>query len=94
MRYDPGLDYKPPGAQYIGGGGACTLHHFSREPDEGGGPGRVAFECLFRHVAKEKHAWKIAALAKLAILVVSVVAYVPLPASARTLNVRLGGHQR
>jgi len=44
---------------------------------------RSRFEGLFRDLAKEKHAWKIAALAELAILVVLIGAYVQLASSAR-----------
>ena len=46
---------------------------------------RSQFESIFRDVAKEKHAWKIAALAELAILVVLVLAYVQLASSARVV---------
>ncbi len=46
---------------------------------------RGQFESVFRDVAKEKHAWKIAALAELAILIVVVVAYVRLASSARVV---------
>ena len=44
---------------------------------------RSRFESLFRDLAWEKHAWKIAALTELAILAVLVVAYVQLASSAR-----------
>lgn len=44
---------------------------------------RGRFEGLFQDLAKEKHAWKIAALFELAILIVVSVAYVQLSSSAR-----------
>ena len=46
---------------------------------------RTRFEGLFRDVAREKHAWKIAALAELLIVLVLVVAYVQLASSARVV---------
>lgn len=46
---------------------------------------RSNFESLFRDQAKEKHAWKIAALAELAVLAVLVLAYVQLASSARVI---------
>lgn len=46
---------------------------------------RSQFESLFRDMAKEKHAWKITALALLAILVVVIGAYVQLASSGRVV---------
>jgi type IV secretion system protein VirB5 len=46
---------------------------------------RTRFESLFRDVAKEKHAWMVAALAELVILIVVVAAYVQLASSARVV---------
>jgi type IV secretion system protein VirB5 len=46
---------------------------------------RSNFESLFRNQAKEKHAWKIAALAELAIVGVLVVAYIQLASTSRVV---------
>jgi type IV secretion system protein TrbF len=46
---------------------------------------RSNFEGLFRDQAKEKHAWKIAALAELAIIGVLVLAYVQVASSSRVV---------
>lgn len=46
---------------------------------------RSNFEGLFRDQAKEKHAWKIAALAELAIIGVLVLAYVQLASTSRVV---------
>lgn len=57
----------------------------SSEPESPYLAARSRFESLFRDVAKEKHAWKIAALAELVIVLVLVVAYVQLASSARVV---------
>jgi type IV secretory pathway TrbF-like protein len=46
---------------------------------------RSNFEGLFRDQAKEKHAWKIAALAELAIIAVLVLAYVQIASTSRVV---------
>lgn len=46
---------------------------------------RNNFESLFRNQAKEKHAWRIAALGELAVLGIVVVAYVQLASGARVV---------
>ena len=57
----------------------------SAAPDSPYLAARSQFESVFRNAAKEKHAWKIAALAELTILLVLVVAYVQLASSARVV---------
>ncbi len=46
---------------------------------------RSNFESLFRNQAKEKHAWKFAAIAELAIIITMVVAYIQLASSSRVI---------
>jgi type IV secretion system protein VirB5 len=46
---------------------------------------RSNFESLFRNQAKEKHAWKFAAFAELAIISAVVIAYIHLASSARVV---------
>jgi type IV secretion system protein VirB5 len=46
---------------------------------------RTNFESLFRNQAKEKHAWRIAALGQLVVLGVLVVAYVQLASGSRVV---------
>lgn len=46
---------------------------------------RSRFESLFRDQAKEKHAWKIAALVELVVITVLVVAFVQLASTARVV---------
>lgn len=46
---------------------------------------RTNFESLFRNQAKEKHAWKFAAIAELAIIITLVAAYIHLSTSSRVV---------
>lgn len=46
---------------------------------------RTNFESLFRNQAKEKHAWKLAALAELLIVTILVAAYVQLASTSRVV---------
>lgn len=82
----------------------------AKPPDNPYVAARSNFESLFRNQAKEKHAWRTASLAELAIIGVLVVAYVQLAsggslsasapsascraAGVRSADSRLGDQQR